>query len=228
MVHYYVPGGATLNQGLVGYWKCDDFKVSGANKIIDYGRFGDGTITGTITASNDPRGRTNEAIDITNGSFDSTKTLGDYIDSIDASDAAYSICFWVNLTSKGQEIDVIFTLKETEFKNFYLGTHFERGIGFYYGDADDISVGSPPDLNAWQHVAFVISNKTNVKIYINGILTKTGIASSISGDLTTNPRIGLNYDPVADRGMQGSISRIRVYNRELTDGEASKLHRLKL
>ena len=67
------------------------------------------------------------------------------------------------------------------------------------------------------------------KIYVNGILSNTEDYSAKTIKNTTDGTIGIGY--FADISIEflfGSMQNLRFYNRALTAGEASKLHRLKL
>ena len=90
MVLYEIPGGYELNRNLVGYWKLDDLKLSGATAIIDRASFNDGTISGGVSAATDMNGITGNAMD-----FDGDE---DFIDITNASPLDFNNNFTISFS----------------------------------------------------------------------------------------------------------------------------------
>lgn len=102
---------------------------------------------------------------------------------------------------------------------------FERksggGIAFWINDGSWKESHSSSDvpLSEWTHVVGVYDG-TNIKIYINGVQSGTATLSGNPIPLTGNILIGHNNagnDP--GRWWDGSIDRVLVYNKVLTDEE---------
>lgn len=74
--------------------------------------------------------------------------------------------------------------------------------------------------NTWYHVA-VTYDGTNVKLFIDGVEEKSGTVTLNTG---SNPlMIGNDYSSPTNRGFDGSIDNLRIYDTALTAGEVSAM-----
>lgn len=87
------------------------------------------------------------------------------------------------------------------------------------------STGVTMNNNTWYHLAFTTSydgTNTTAKIYINGVLNNTATQTGAQGSQAYPFTIGTWYPAGTDYPFNGSIDRVRVYNRTLTDTEISQ------
>lgn len=78
--------------------------------------------------------------------------------------------------------------------------------------------------NEWRHIVGMY-NGSELKIYVDGELKST--TTGLSGNLITATQHSFLGTAGTNNFLKGSLRNIRVYNRALTDGEVSKLHRLR-
>ena len=106
----------------------------------------------------------------------------------------------------------------------------ERIYG-YYGNNQFNSVGAV-DQNTvittgqWYNVVFTYDG-AQTKIYLNGVLKETKSGSAIFTPTTEALFIGRAERPDAPYWLNGVIDEIRIYNKDLCEGEVKQLNRLK-
>jgi len=232
MVNYHRTG-MSIDRGLVGHWKLDDLKLSGATKAIDQANFNDGTLsnctdtTGVNSSSQNATlfNGTNASIATTDGSlFKFTNN--------------FAIMCWIRGSfASGSDVQPIFgqaSYEDGEGASF--GYSFQLlgevvGIGtlkFGYNNEIVVAGTSQVPLTGWHYVGIVLRAGI-LEFYIDGVLDKSSEIGAITQFNAIVPKIGLGtHSSINDQYFKGSISNLRVYNRPITQGEISKLHRLKL
>ena len=77
----------------------------------------------------------------------------------------------------------------------------------------------------WHHFAITYDGLV-IRGYVDGASVGT---LALTGDLDDAAaiKVCIGNRTAADRAFEGNISNVRIYDRTLTDGELSKLHRLK-
>jgi hypothetical protein len=102
-------------------------------------------------------------------------------------------------------------LTSSNYNQVFCGTGFSFGnySGTLYitNNSAGILSGGTFVLNAWQHIAVVNTASTSMKLYLNGVLTATGSASSFTMGTTA---IGANYN--GSQLWNGYIADLRVVN----------------
>ena len=232
----YSRSGEDIDRGLVGYWKLDDLKLSGATTAIDRAKFNDGTITG-CTNTEGINGLNNDAM-----FFDG---VDDYV-RIEGTAANGSKPIGLN-----ESFTISALLNFSESKSCYLINNYE-GEGTYLGQSilihadpssgkiiikghiDDninpVTIESPEllELGKWYNMMLIRDKGNTLKLYVDGV-EKVSAADITTGDITSDKDwfFGRRAQTSGEQ-FHGSMSKVKFYNRALTDGEISKLYRLKL
>ncbi|MBP9758801.1 prepilin-type N-terminal cleavage/methylation domain-containing protein [Candidatus Dojkabacteria bacterium] len=229
----YIASGATLTQGLIGWWKMDE---AAAN-----------TCTGGVNDSCDSSGNTN------NGAWAGNTAIGggkygngivldgtdDYVDMNDVFDFNYTdartFSAWIYPTSLSGNPKYIMS-KQSTTHPVYDGWQFyvrDSVWGFQYikdwNTQNMIYLESySPNivLNKWQHVVIAYTNKT-ANFYLDGIKVPV---TSVWGNITSNVdnalsfNIGALNDSAGTSEFPGKLDELRLYNRALSDIEAQALY----
>lgn len=205
----YERSGDDIDRGLVGYWKLDDLKTTGTLTAIDRINFNDGAITSATPITNH-RGKTNEAI-----FFDGIDDLIDLDSNLQVGEV-YSISLKIKFK------DIIST------NQLFIGRAGE--IWSYYLDIDQLAfaddstvyaVGSAVESNRWYSLV-IIQNGRETSFYLDGVFHGSRTIAAWTSNFID--RFGQG-DFGTD--FKGDMANIRVHNRIITDGEISKLHRLR-
>ena len=212
----YDPGivVSDLQKGLVGQWKFN----GNAKDSTPYGN--NGTVYGA-TLTTDRKGQVNKAY-----SFNGTSNHVDTVNSANLNISnEITISAWVNPSTLNKINGIVDKVSySTWHYGYYLEIISTNKIQFVASNNNsNRSVNSLSNVSAgWVHIVGV-ADSTSLKIYINGILDNTKIASGDIG-LNTNPlRIGSNYLDSA-RYFSGAIDDVRVYNRALSATEVMALY----
>ena len=187
-------------------------------------------IEGSVSSTNLPSlNSARNAYVFTNPSGNAT--LDNHID-IDFPDdvvtGGFSVEFWFNCTKSGTSF-ILTQVNPTagdpssswriERNNSENGT-IEFGINNGSGFSGSETISSAFDDNEWHHCVCTYKNDGTVKIYQNGLLeTQNNSATSSPAHQSDNIlRIGarMNSSPY---DFEGEIGEVRIYNRELNDGE---------
>ena len=228
---HYGRSGDDIDRGLVGYWKLDDLK-SGGSVAIDRTNFNDGTITGATNA---------DGVNGLNADAMSFDGVDDFVDIVTGNplvpqNSNLTLSAWVKpaLTQGTRRILV----------KAYGATHDNRAGSINFGNTNNFTFVYPTSSlltdnldgdviteERWYHVVGVFSNTEGfAKIYVDGILENE---ISLTPNITTPTGtshffFGTEQNTGTPNYFDGSIALARIYNRVLTSGEVSKLHRLKL
>ena len=123
------------------------------------------------------------------------------------SGTAMTVEFWVCLTGATAAFQFIMGMNNLTVSNWYIKN--ENGtILVSFGGAGGNLCAATALLNTWTHIAMVMDASNNVNIFLNGVSTITGVASSFltnSIPLTIGARTG-----TPDRYFPGYISNARI------------------
>jgi hypothetical protein len=95
------------------------------------------------------------------------------------------------------------------------------------GGATDVRALYTLPLTHWTHIAAVRNaSKTNISIYINGVLATNGTDTAIGSlDSVTPLRVGDKVSDTYNAYFYGWIARPRIYNRALSAAEIAAIYR---
>jgi uncharacterized protein (TIGR02145 family) len=159
-------------------------------------------------------------------------TKGDHIDVPDNSilnPSQITLAFWVSLDSiviSGNQF-LLTKGNDQTTGSYYISQNEKQQFDFYLGanPIDQVAVSSQTmslQKKTWYHIAATY-NGTEMKIYINGVLSGTSIATHIIGN-SLPLFIGYQNLPSWEYYTMGRLDEIRIYNRALSVLEIEKLY----
>ena len=232
--HYHRSLSASEIQTLYK-WGSGDYARPPTDGVAHYKLDGDakdswnsnnGTANGGLTWTNDAiRGQA--------ASFDGSEK--DYIDTnrVGLGTSSATISTWVKFDSIDGD-DVIFGAYDGNddflaVKNNDSSGQWQAGAGKFGNNVviAETSVGNGPLTGEWYHIVAVVEkSKGKVTIYINGsaVASMSGTIDNFDG--IPAPYIGgRNNSSSYDRGMDGHIDDLRIYDRALRPEEIFELYR---
>jgi len=213
---FYERNGDDIDRGLVGYWKLDDKKADPSVSVaIDRANFNDGTITGAI-GTTDINSVTNNAM-----SFDGDDDIVTIFNGFNLQ-PPFSVNLWFNAGVIGS-IDYLFHRNDDEPGFRFDGDDGRLQILLDNSSSPNIKTISNISKNTWL-MATITYDGINAILYLNRIFQATGIHLIFS---SSSNSYRFASDGAAGRFFNGSINKIRIYKRTLTQGEVSKLYRLR-
>ncbi len=214
----YSRSGEDIDRGLVGFWKLDDKRVS-TSTAIDRANFNDGTITGAINTEG-INGLNPDAMFF--DGFDDFVDISGFSD-LDLTGKEFSIACWFKPYSSHDGVIIDLNGFGTAAnKGYQVKCTIADRIQFWAGNSFMTSSGSS-ELNEWNCLV-VVFDGTNRVIYFDGdkdVLATTGRDANNNNN-NIGQRVGNSFR------FNGAIGLMRIYERALTDGEASKIARLRL
>ena len=213
----YERSGEDIDRGLVGYWKLDDLKLSGVTKAIDRTNFNDGTITGATNT---------EGINGLNADAMSFDGVDDYVNTVNINDIysennALTISFWAKINNDLALSTILMSAQDGGASRLYFRT---ISNSIQWAISDRFLDCIPDDASKWNHYTITVIPSIS-KIYLNGIITDSNSGNLESTFGNEILKIGSSVD--LSTFLNGSIRNVRIYNRALTSGEASKIARLR-
>ena len=221
----YFRSGDDIDRGLVGYWKLDDLRVS-TSTAIDRANFNDGTITGATSAP-DLNGITGNAMN-----FDGNDKVSLGTPAILDLRVKASISLRIKLDTLSPTVDF------PEIYDTADGGGTKKGMVIFYSKAANtfafllrnngsvvVNVPTTKDdwvTNTWYHLGVAWDStlaEKNVQWYIDGVPENSADDTDVPDGISSDIAIGNLHE--------GDLNKVRVYNRTLTHGEFSKLHRLR-
>jgi len=213
---------AQLQNGLVGYWSFDD--GNGAEAVDSSGN------GNTATLVNGPSWTAGEIAGAL--SFDG---VDDYVAFASQAQSTISISAWVYAQATPGNVFpriidmpgyVLFLAEPSNPKSNPASLGFLSRRSTQDGEWD--TPANSLAYNSWNHVAVVYdssSTSNNADLYINGVKQTISKISSPQGTQTTNEGAGIigNRIPL-NRGWNGLIDELRVYNRALSAAEIVSLY----
>ena len=219
----------SLSQGLVGAWCCS-LGASGLTLIDRSGRNNHGALTNMAGQNNWRANGSGVALNLDGtDDFVSLRPLP----SLNATTSA-SVLAWASLTNITTATRVIFSQKGTGTYDSRNDT-FEFGVsGSGFGSRWYLECGNSSVNNGWREASSAIAavagrlyhvagtyDGSNIRIYVDGVLSGTTASTQLSGTQNTNCFIGLSsLNSGTDiRRFNGIVDDVRVYNRALTPAE---------
>jgi len=217
--------------GLVGYWPLNDGSgltvgdFGGNNKLI-------GNISGNVAWTT---GRVGPALKFTSGTGLSSSVriaTSSYVSSL--STIAQSFTCWVNGTSFPNAYNTVVTtnglagdvnlyfailVKSTGKLAMYLTQTNGTAISYDGTGTNTLVAGT------WYHLAMTFTTAIGLKGYLNGVQDGATATTGVNNKLgSLSLQIG-GYSPeYNDRGFNGKIDDVRLYNRALTAAEVNQLY----
>ncbi len=203
---------STANAALISHWRMDEPIWSGTtpNAVLDSVGTNHGTAYAGVTTVVGHEQRAGNF----DGSDDYVKVTGDVIGT-----GAISIEVWVYLKGWG-------------------GNGYGRIVDnsqcllFAYGSSENIRLSSNAGvtaaatgtlvLNQWYHIVGVRKSGGLGTLYVNGVLSRT--ADQNTGTPAAGSDTYIGNISTADRGFNGKIDEVRLYNTALTATEVAQLY----
>ncbi len=209
-----------IDTGLKGYWSFNGKDISGTTAYDRSGAGNNGTLTNGPAVT---PGKIGQALEF-DGSNDRVAIASSGAALNLTSALTYSAWIYPQTFgggSLGRIID-----KNVGNSGVFLvdNSNITSGLGFGYNGGGLVSSNSNAiTLNKWQHVV-VTYNSGTVAFYVDGTLNIGGLSAGGLASDTGAFAIGERSNGAADRGFDGYIDEVRVYNRALTAGEISALY----
>lgn len=208
----------SVADGLVAWWKCEE--TSGTN-VADSRDSYNGTVQNT-TLSN-YNGKIRKAQDWPgSGQYCFTVPY-----SANLNPANFSVALWLRVEGGAGSYRSAISSRNVSGSNCYgyiIYANSSNKLEFWMGDSTAFKKVTGPSytLNAWHHCTATY-NGTNMYFYVDG--TKYGpTAATLSANTTRELRIAAGQNEGAiNYEFNGPIDDVRIYNRALTETEASKL-----
>ena len=219
-----------VSDGLVGYWPLND----GSELVVqDFG--GNNRLIGNITGSVSwTTGRVGPALKFTSGTnLTSSVTVitNSFVSSL--SSAAQSWACWINGTSFPNGYNCVVTTDRSDDVNtffnimvksngklaMYLQNTNNGGV-FYDGTGTNTLVAG-----TWYHLAMTFTSTVGMIGYVNGVQDGGSATTGVNNKLgSLSLQIGGFSPEYNDRGFNGIIDDVRLYNRALTAAEVNQLY----
>ncbi|MES1165504.1 MAG: LamG domain-containing protein, partial [Verrucomicrobiota bacterium] len=215
----------TINDGLAGYWTLDEGTGSAPADSSGYGNGGSFTGAAWLTSGLPSTNFTDSAA----GSFNGSSSFVDISTPVTPTNAAYSACAWVYMTSNSGYRTFV-SIDGTTDSAFFLQKRADTGkfgLTMLASDMDSAAAThadstTTPATNTWYHICGTY-DLTNLKIYVNGSLEGTTAMSS--------PWRGTGHTIIGAGKFSGNhvdwvagyIDDVRIYSRALAASEVSAL-----
>ena len=148
----------------------------------------------------------------------------------DPTNTSLSLSFWMKTAATKSTMYIIDTGAGTDGRRgFYCNTAqgtiycAVRQAAVIY----KVSASNVIPLNSWKYVTLAFDDNTNeLKLYVDGSLTKTGTEEQISGDTFISPLsvIGATATTTKSLLFNGSLDEVAVWGRALTSAEVKSLY----
>lgn len=225
MVLYEKRGDAEINRGLIGFWKLNDKRVS-TSTAIDYANFNDGTITGCTNV---------EGINGLNPDAMLFNGIDDNVD-LNRNFAGFKKLTCLIWVFRYAVVDIIDYIIDDSSGANGVSMRMESASGermkasIYDASANFLSAltTTPVPIEEWVQLGLTYDG-IKVRVYFNGVLQGTSAGTGDNsgiGQSNSDVHVGSEYNDT--KPYNGVLFAGRFYDRVLTDGEISKLHRLKL
>jgi hypothetical protein len=203
-----------LKNGLINYWTLDAADISGTTAAdVSPNACSPGILYNSPTATTGHYGTANSAM-----SFNGSNT---YIESPTVGITnTISVSAWVYSSNFNQNSMIV----EKEQVNTQWGLFFEGGLLKWRGGSMAEITASLPSNNAWHHIV-ATQNGTTAKLYVDGVLVKTGTVAAIGNSTYYYNTINIGR---YNNGyyFNGKIDDVLVWSRELSAGDVTSLYSL--
>jgi hypothetical protein len=220
-----------LKNGLVGWWTLDGKDmITNARDSSGNGYNGFLSSAFTSTSSAIYAGKIGQGFKSVYGLSNSRIDVSAVSSAMATGDVSVSV--WIKPTSAAQS-SMIFHLGDSPSTNDIIiklgqaGYSCGSGINFdvYFTGHTCASSGVDPIVGKWYHVVGVFSSVNGQTLYINGSSAATN--PNTSRGTTASVLAAIGADPAGtafDKGFDGVIDDVRVYNRALSASEVRRLY----
>lgn len=207
---------ASLNVGLVSYYKLDDDAAN--TNVNDSINNNEGTASANTDTLHTAAGKVNGAFDFST----------DYIDigtSLLSGEAGLSISAWVKTDSLGAFRNIVRKTNNVNYNQAFRMTNANKFQTLLDADSTITLTGSTTTIGAggWYFVV-VTYNGSHVNLYVNG--TADVAPTAMTGSLDINADtvyIGANQG-AAEEYWDGVIDEVGIWNRSLSQAEITQLY----
>jgi hypothetical protein len=142
----------------------------------------------------------------------------------------YSFTAWINVVAHPkfhtEDVENYLLAKKDQGNQFVLYLTHDGNLSFGLWNANNAGAATPKDivtssaavlLNRWVHVAVTVNYTTKeFKLYLNGVLDKTGVLSGLPNGANGNLFFG-NTDAVGDfhKQFNGAFDEVKLYNDQI-------------
>ena len=202
---------AALKSGLIDYWSFDSGDTTSTTaQDVSPNACSLGTLNGTPTPTTGHYGTANSALAFNGGNYVEGSTVG-IANTI-------SVSAWVYSTNFNQNAVII----EKEQMNTQWALLLESGLLKWRGGSATEITTALPSNNAWHHIV-ATQTGTTAKLYVDGVLVKTGAVTAIGNSTYSYNTIEIGRYNNAYY-FTGSLDEVMVYNRVLSASEINQLY----
>jgi hypothetical protein len=199
-----------VKQGLVSYWSFDEADIAG-NTVKDLRGNNHGTISG------DPKiveGKIGNALE-----FDGDDHVDCGLDdSLVLGDTDLSFGLWFKFTNLADKNYLIGNFSAQNGKYYHL---WEQDGSLIWSIDDNVTksqIEFPSiEVGKWYHAFGVRVKGKETRLYVNGVLEVSG--PDQTGDITSDAPMYFGDRFAGERGLEGFIDEVALYNRALSDDE---------
>ena len=144
----------------------------------------------------------------------------------------FSVAFWVKMGSISADQGLVMKTNNLT-TGIGWGVYFNNSgdtISFKLADgttAYTVTSSTAFTTSKYNHIVVTYagtSNRSGMKIYVNGTLETTGTSSAISGTLLNNSSVILGAESDAGSIFTGSMSEVQIWNKELSTSQITDLY----
>jgi parallel beta-helix repeat protein len=207
----------------VAYWKMDDNAAT--TTVLD------SSVNGNNGTFNDPTGDPNTNAHNTTGQIDDALTFDGSNDSVDCGSDnileitdALTYAAWIKPDVLGSGYQLIISKNSIWTRTLFLNGSYIRGfVNYSTTDASSMSIIATIQEDVWQHVTFVLEDKT-IYLYVDGQevdydTQTTGVGTPI--DYSSNSLIIGGYGD--GKYFDGTIDDVMIFDKALSAEEISEL-----
>ena len=215
----------SLSEGLVAYYPLD------GNGNDESGNEHHLTLYGNPTSITNHKGEIGKAY-----SFDGIDDYGD-LGSILINEFPITISYWSKgHTNFGTNIGTNDLPQRYGFS--LIAYDYGSDIGFAYsfgfgagsggknenGRYNHYAKASDEEVNEWKHIVGIAESATNIKLYVNGVLTSIDITNGNNTNVSFNNGSTKTMITGDESFLEGLLDNIRIYNKALTEEEVILLY----
>jgi len=203
-----------VQSGLVGWWPLHEWSGQ-ANDLS--GNDNHGTVNGATQGVAGKSGLTgysfNGSDDIDVGSNGLGTVVYDFSES-------FTLSWWSFVRDNNGSHRIL-----SPITDYAVSTNYNSGsVGFT--NYPNGGVNSPYEINQWEFFTAVYDPSTGMSIYRNGALEDSNSISATPNGTSQQDTDMIGDDPYQDKGHNGGICDVRVYNRALSPQEIQTLYEM--
>jgi Concanavalin A-like lectin/glucanases superfamily len=220
-------GGPALSNGIVGYWTFDGPSLHWTTNTADdvSGNGNTGSLISMSTTTSPVVGKIGQALrfDVNASSDISVPDAGtiDYVQN-------FSLSAWFKTSSVSADQILLqktsggFSCSTANFLLYIQGSSQKVRLCISNSPVTAVLTSQTISPNTWYHVV-ATADGTNLKMYLNGVLSNQNAQTAATTDTTDVLFIGNNG---SNNNLQGRMDDVRVYNRVLSDSEIVQLYNM--